>query len=1474
MFGMTKPALSGKVAAAAFLALSLAIAGWILLTTVAVSGQESAPPAAPTGLSATVNNGSATLSWNTPSSAAGITKHQYRHRAGSGDFIAWTDISDSAPGGANANSFKVAGLTNGSSYTFNLRAVNGSGAGPYHSVIARPTWHGTMTVGAQTGGWPRGWGNASYIGATLTYDTQLGDIFPPIYLGEIRLVNSGTLTLHFGYGSDTTPATCAAIRTDLAGWYFNVGDTFSREINSLTCVLGSGGTRTAVTATWTNAGLTWAAADSVALSITKGTSPAVLTFPDAPAGLTARIAGGAPTLEWAPPATTTPLTYQLYQVGRSPQLAASDPVAGASLGSAVAVDGNTMVAGAPGNAASPGAAYVFTNANGQWQPTAKLTASDGANGDKFGHSVSIDGNAIIVGAPGHDSGSSADAGAAYVFAKPSAGWTATTTALKLSPTPLQPSHNIVNGAFGHSVSIRGSVIAVGAPASNSTVAGSVYIFTRPSANSAAWTQQNRVPAAPGTNDRNYGWAVAVASSNSIMVGEPGAMPSDSTFKGALHVLTSNNWPFSISTSAQPIRPAGADSTAGDHFGISLGVNAAADTVVVGASGTSSTPGAAFAIVKTGSNWNSTLKIAKLTASDRANNDRFGASVAIHGANIVVGANGASARQGAAYLFSKPAAGWSPETETAKLVARQPASQDEFGTAVALSDAAVIIGANGVNNGALSDAGALYPYRYQPWTPIPDSSVTTTSHPLTGLYNGAQNTLLLRAAHADRPGPHASAQVNRPPQFAPGASTARSIAAGAPAGASIGRPLNIIDPDGDTRSIVLTGSAACQSAFALNSASGQLTARTALTQSSHTCTVRATDQLGAAANLTVTVSITAAPSGTPSGNNDDAGDEDDEPSGGGGGGGSAPAPASTPEPTTAPTPGPSPTPGPTPEPPPTTPEILALYDANPQEAAEKIGELADSNPEQAADLIVAISNDDAAVAGDIISRALDGHAPSIGEALERAAGADPNAVTNALRTISDDPDAVAKLSDYIPVETWLPEQTPQEGDDPNGGGTWQDVGSPAPVENVLALFETPIQGAKTNIVNHETQPANTAELPPGQTPYAFVDITHENFDSDDLVTAHTTLSVEKDWLSSNQIHQWSVQFTRYEPATAAWTPTSVKRVSEDDDKVYFSVTVPGFSLWAITGETEAPAVVFIENNLRISETALAPGQPAVVSVDVTNQSDAPATYFANLWLNGQINRTAQLDIAAGITETVNMTFVSDTPGSYTVRIGSQIATAPVVVGTPRPLAVTATPAPANPTTQAPTPAPTTPPAQSPTPTPALSPPLVAIPSTPIPAAAAIQQPAIAPEPEPAAIGSITFSNPNPDPGNPVMMQFPITNRGSAVAEYELVIEVAGEAVQQQTVTVPPGETLDLRLPIIAPDDLSQVTVRVGEQSKTTSIAPARAAPGNVTKSETQIAATPDDIEPNGGAPWLLIGIAAVIILAIAGGGATILLRRRR
>jgi len=99
-----------------------------------------------------------------------------------------------------------------------------------------------------------------------------------------------------------------------------------------------------------------------------------------------------------------------------PRLVSPVVVANGRFGAAVALDGGLLVVGAPGETGAvltSGAAHVYDGRTSSFTYGVKLQASSGAASDRYGTSVAIDGMTVIVGAPGED-GLGAGAGQAHI----------------------------------------------------------------------------------------------------------------------------------------------------------------------------------------------------------------------------------------------------------------------------------------------------------------------------------------------------------------------------------------------------------------------------------------------------------------------------------------------------------------------------------------------------------------------------------------------------------------------------------------------------------------------------------------------------------------------------------------------------------------------------------------------------------------------------------------------------------------------------------------------------------------------------------------------------------------------------------------------------------------------------------------------------------------------------------------------------
>ncbi|MCZ8343103.1 MAG: FG-GAP repeat protein [Leptospira sp.] len=470
----------------------------------------------------------------------------------------------------------------------------------------------------------------------------------------------------------------------------------------------------------------------------------------------------------------TPIPLCGFRVGNSPKLweaqaylKASNADAGDFFGTSVAISGDTIVVGAAGEASNQttitngstassdnsasftGAVYVFQRSGSIWVQEAYLKAPNSELDDRFGVSVGISGDTIVVGAIFEDSNqititngpnasinnTLSNSGAAYVFQRSGSSWT--------QQAYLKPTNTGVDDQFGISVAISGDTIAVGAflEDSNQTSitngssasidnsalnAGAVYVFQR---TGTAWVEQAYLKASNAQTEDRFGISVAI-SGDTIVAGANLEDSNQTTITNG-GVASSNN-SASISGAAYVFQRTGSawaeqaylkapNGEANDQFGEDVAIDG--DRIVVGAFSESSNQititngttasgdnsanlaGAAYVFQRTGSAWSNQ---AYLKAPNTGADDRFGIALAIEGDTILVGAifedsnmttitNGASASEdnsssnsGAVYVFQKRGSDW---VHNAYLKAPNADADDRFGNSVSISGDTIIVSAN-------------------------------------------------------------------------------------------------------------------------------------------------------------------------------------------------------------------------------------------------------------------------------------------------------------------------------------------------------------------------------------------------------------------------------------------------------------------------------------------------------------------------------------------------------------------------------------------------------------------------------------------------------------------------------------------------------------------------------------------------------------------------------------------------------------
>src|SRR6266403_1285714 len=249
----------------------------------------------------------------------------------------------------------------------------------------------------------------------------------------------------------------------------------------------------------------------------------------------------------------------------SQKLTASDGGLFDNFGASVALDGSTLVVGTNGATVgsnpAQGAVYVFTESNGTWTQTQKLTANDGAAYDNFALSVALKGSTILVGSPRAAIGGNAGQGALYVFTESNGTWSQT--------QKLAASDGAANDSFGESVGLDGSTALIGAY--NATInghsfQGAAYTFTE---SNGTWSQTQRLTASDGTANANFGNTVALNGSTAL-IGADGSTVGGNTYQGKAYLFTESGGSWSQSDTF-----IASDGAVDDYFGAALAWDGAA-----------------------------------------------------------------------------------------------------------------------------------------------------------------------------------------------------------------------------------------------------------------------------------------------------------------------------------------------------------------------------------------------------------------------------------------------------------------------------------------------------------------------------------------------------------------------------------------------------------------------------------------------------------------------------------------------------------------------------------------------------------------------------------------------------------------------------------------------------------------------------------------------------------------------------------
>ncbi len=411
------------------------------------------------------------------------------------------------------------------------------------------------------------------------------------------------------------------------------------------------------------------------------------------------------------PVTVDPIVVSFEQ--------AVDDAAGAAhdnLGLHAALDGDTAVVGGlnddtPGGV-NAGSVLIFRRTGTAWNLEAKLVDDLGAANDRFGVSVGISGDTVIVGSDFDDEASQVDCGSVSIFVRSGTTWAR--QGAKLVPAA-------AGANAGRAVAIDGNTAIVGGPNASSS-SGRVWIYVR---SGTAWAVQTTLQSAIPQNNANFGFAVDVQG-NRVIIGEPRR-------SGFLTPSTTNpNHGQAViyqraaggTTWAREVAFSPSDLQTGEQFGFAVAIHG--NMAVIGGPGTPSgwtgaspahatSRGRAFYARYSGSWPSSPVALPSPVLTDGA---YFGFAVDVQEDLVAIAALGMDGNRGRVYLNSYRAGGtWAghPSLQPPGLAATA-----WFGTGVSISGNRVLAGAHG---GGTTNAGRAFIFTVDP---VEDASINVTA----------------------------------------------------------------------------------------------------------------------------------------------------------------------------------------------------------------------------------------------------------------------------------------------------------------------------------------------------------------------------------------------------------------------------------------------------------------------------------------------------------------------------------------------------------------------------------------------------------------------------------------------------------------------------------------------------------------------------------------------------------------------------
>ncbi len=373
------------------------------------------------------------------------------------------------------------------------------------------------------------------------------------------------------------------------------------------------------------------------------------------------------------------------------------PVAEGKLGTAIAKEGDVMVVGAVYEASYgsnlDGAVYIYRWNGSTWVFEQKLISPDlpTADGqpDKFGASIAVEGNLIVVGAPERSEPGYFRHGAAYAYHHNGSTW--------VYDSKISFSDETFENHFGDAMDIDSGRLVVGGNGRTSEGGfwtGKIWFFDYMGGAGSGWSETGNARQSDPVGNDYFGSFLDI-SGDHMIVGAPSASNA-----GKAYIFEYN---AGSGTWSETQKLTASDATVGDRF--SFDVSIRDDIVAVGTYPVAGGDGSAYVFRYDGTTWNEE-KI--LVASDLTAGDVFGYKVSVGEDVVAISSHGhevgAVSNAGSVYVYEYDGANW---LEARQATADVPEADAYFGRDVLLDNKQLYVGSIYADEGATANAGRVY-----------------------------------------------------------------------------------------------------------------------------------------------------------------------------------------------------------------------------------------------------------------------------------------------------------------------------------------------------------------------------------------------------------------------------------------------------------------------------------------------------------------------------------------------------------------------------------------------------------------------------------------------------------------------------------------------------------------------------------------------------------------------------------------------